>query len=147
MHLNVIQQSSMLLLTVLVTSIAPLNAAELVVKIEGIAKTGNIGCSLYSNATGFPMDATHALQQFSQQTTTGTVFVFSNLKSGKYAVSAMNDQNGNQVLDKNFLGVPKEEWGVSNNVRPALRAPSFEEASFEIDEKKDLTITIRIQKN
>ena len=92
------------------------------------------------------MDSTEAIQKFSQNTPKGTEFVFSNLKSGKYAVSVMNDKNGNKVLDKNLLGIPKEEWGVSNNVRPTLRAPSFEEAAFEIDEKKDLTLSIRIQK-
>jgi uncharacterized protein (DUF2141 family) len=68
------------------------------------------------------------------------------LKSGKYAISVMNDQNGNKILDKNLIGIPKEEWGVSNNVRPNLRAPKFEEAVFEVDEKSDLTLKIRIEK-
>ena len=92
------------------------------------------------------MDATGAILKFSQNTPTGTAFIFSNLKSGKYAISAMNDQNGNKVIDKNFLGIPKEEWGVSNNVRPTLRGPTFDEAVFEVDEKSDLTLKIRIEK-
>lgn len=121
-------------------------AAELIVKVESELADGNIGCALFSTPKGFPMDATGAILKFSQNTPTGTEFVFSNLKSGKYAVSVMNDQNGNKVIDKNFLGIPKEEWGVSNNVRPTLRAPKFEEAAFEIDEKSDLTQKIRIEK-
>ena len=121
-------------------------AAELTVKIESDSADGNIGCALFSNAKGFPIDAAGAIQKFSQNTPSGTEFVFSNLKSGKYAVSVMNDQNGNKILDKNLLGIPREEWGVSNNIRPSLRAPKFEEAAFEIDEKTDLTMNIRIKK-
>ena len=123
-----------------------LNAAELTVKVESDLADGNIGCALFSNPKGFPMDASGAIVKFSQNTPTGTEFIFSNLKSGKYALSVMNDQNGNKIIDKNLIGIPKEEWGVSNNVRPTLRAPKFEEAVFDIDEKSDLTLKIRIEK-
>jgi uncharacterized protein (DUF2141 family) len=92
------------------------------------------------------MDASGAIQKFSQNTPSGAEFVFTKLKSGKYSVSVMNDQNGNKLLDKNLFGIPKEEWGVSNNIRPTLRAPKFEEAAFEIDEKTDSSIKIRIQR-
>lgn len=141
-----IKKISILLLSMLSLWSSVTNAAELTVKVESDLADGNIGCALFSNPKGFPMDASGAILKFSQNTTTGTEFIFSNLKSGKYAVSVMNDQNGNKVIDKNFLGIPKEEWGVSNNIRPTLRAPKFEEAVFEIDEKSDLTLKIRIEK-
>lgn len=141
-----IKNLGILLFVSLTTFNQELQAADLIVKVESDSADGNIGCALFSNPKGFPMDAAGAIQKFSQNTPTGTEFVFSNLKSGKYAVSVMNDQNGNKILDKNLLGIPKEEWGVSNNIRPTLRAPKFEEAVFEIDEKSDLTLKIRIQK-
>ena len=135
------------LISVLLLSLINIGvAAELTVKIEGDSSDGNIGCALFSNPKGFPMDAGGAIQKFAQNTPMGTAFVFSNLKSGQYAVSVMNDQSGNKILDKNLIGIPKEEWGVSNNVRPNLRAPKFEEAVFEVDEKSDLTLKIRIEK-
>ncbi len=146
MNFNATRKSQMIFFYFLVTSISQVNAAELIVKVESSSPDGIIGCSLFSSPKGFPMDSTEAIQKFSQNTPSGVEFVFSNLKSGKYAVSVMNDKNGNKTLDKNLLGIPKEEWGVSNNVRPTLRAPSFEEAAFEIDEKNDLTLNIRIQK-
>ena len=146
MNSNAIKKIPMILVSLLSVISTSLYAAELTVKIESDSADGNIGCALFSNPKGFPMDAAGAIQKFSQNIPTGTEFVFSNLKSGKYAVSVMNDQNGNKILDKNLLGIPKEAWGVSNNVRPTLRAPKFEEATFEIDEKNDLTIKIRIEK-
>jgi uncharacterized protein (DUF2141 family) len=146
MHLNAINKLSVILVSLLSLINKEAQAADLTVKIESELSDGNIGCALFTNGKGFPMDGSGAIQKFSQNTPTGTEFVFSNLKSGKYAVSVMNDQNGNRILDKNLLGIPKEEWGVSNDVRPTLRAPKFEEALFEIDEKNDLTLKIRIQK-
>jgi uncharacterized protein (DUF2141 family) len=146
MNSNAIKKIPIILVSLFSVISTSLNAAELTIKIESDSTDGNIGCALFSNPKGFPMDAAGAIQKFSQNTPTGTEFVFSNLKSGKYAVSVMNDKNGNKILDKNLLGIPKEEWGVSNNVRPTLRAPKFEEAIFEIDEKSDLTLKIRIEK-
>jgi uncharacterized protein (DUF2141 family) len=146
MYFNAIKKIPIIFIALLSLVNISVKAAELTVKIESDLADGNIGCALFSNPKGFPMDAAGAVQKFSQNTPTGTEFIFSNLKSGKYAVSVMNDQNGNKILDKNLLGIPKEEWGVSNNIRPTLRAPKFEEAVFEIDEKSDLTLKIRIQK-
>lgn len=146
MHINAINKLSVIFVSLLSLINTETQAADLTVKIESDLSDGNIGCALFANVKGFPMDATGAIQKFSQNTPTGAEFVFTNLKSGKYAVSVMNDQNGNKVLDKNLLGIPKEEWGVSNNIRPTLRAPKFEEAVFEIDEKRDLTLKIRILK-
>ena len=41
--------------------------------------------------------------------------MFTDLPAGVYAVSVFHDENMNQKLDKNFVGVPKEEYGASNN--------------------------------
>ena len=34
-----------------------------------------------------------------------------------YTVVVYHDENGNEEFDKNFLGIPKESYGFSNNVR------------------------------
>lgn len=53
------------------------------------------------------------------------------LLPGTYAISCFHDLNGNGKLDKNFLGIPSEPYGFSNNARPKFRAPNWEEARFE----------------
>jgi len=62
---------------------------------------------------------------------------------GAYAISVYHDANGNHEFDQNFIGLPTEGFGFSNN--PALRIgpPSFEAARFLA--KGDLTITIRLR--
>jgi uncharacterized protein (DUF2141 family) len=40
------------------------------------------------------------------------------------------DANKNLKIDKNFLGIPKEQYGFSNNAMGKLSAPSYEQAKF-----------------
>ena len=39
------------------------------------------------------------------------------LPRGKYGVIAFHDLNGNEKLDTNFMGIPNEPYGFSNNAR------------------------------
>ncbi len=55
------------------------------------------------------------------------------LAKGEWAVALTQDTNNNDLLDKNFLGIPTEPFAFSNNVRPHLSAPNFEECKFMVD--------------
>jgi uncharacterized protein (DUF2141 family) len=68
---------------------------------------------------------------------------FEALAPGDYAVAVSHDLNGNKKADTNFVGIPTEAWGVSNNVRPGLRAPRFDEARFSVP-AEGATIAVRI---
>ena len=70
--------------------------------------------------------------------------VFENIPPGKYAVSMFLDENGNSKMDTNFMGIPKEQYGFSNNVLPATRAANFKEASFDVTEKlREISIRLK----
>jgi uncharacterized protein (DUF2141 family) len=56
---------------------------------------------------------------------------FIDLKYGIYAVAVFHDRNANKKMDKNFLGIPKESYGHSNNVRGSFGPPSFDKAKFK----------------
>ena len=49
--------------------------------------------------------------------------VFNDLPFGEYAVRLFHDKNGNGKLDTNFLGIPKEDYGFSNNARGSFGPP------------------------
>lgn len=55
------------------------------------------------------------------------------LTKGEWAVALTQDTNNNDKLDKNFLGIPTEPFAFSNNVRPHLAAPNFEECKFMVE--------------
>jgi len=52
---------------------------------------------------------------------------------GKYAVVVYHDENDNHKFDRNWIGLPTEGFGVSNNPSLFLAAPKFEESSFEVN--------------
>ena len=69
-------------------------------------------------------------------------YTFTNIPDGTYAISVFHDENENKELDKNFLGIPKEGYGFSNNIRPKFRSANFEESKFKVN--GDISITIKM---
>jgi uncharacterized protein (DUF2141 family) len=68
---------------------------------------------------------------------------FGGLASGKYAVRVFQDENDNGKLDTGFMGIPKEKWGVSNNIKPLFSGPKFEDMIFEINADKSIEIVMK----
>ncbi len=66
------------------------------------------------------------------------------LAPGKYAAAIFHDRNNNGKLDKNFIGIPKEGYGFSNNARGTFGPPDFEEAVFSVG-SEDIEMNIRLQ--
>jgi uncharacterized protein (DUF2141 family) len=109
------------------------HAGDLVVRITGLqAPLGQVGCALFASANGFPMDNAGARLGWQAADARGVTCRYANLPAGTYALSIGHDRNGNRRVDTNFLGMPTEQWAVSNNVRPSLRPPRFDEAAFRI---------------
>lgn len=52
------------------------------------------------------------------------------LPHGSYAVSIFHDVNNNEKLNTNFMGIPKEPYGFSNNPKITFGPPNFAETSF-----------------
>jgi len=51
---------------------------------------------------------------------------------GDYGIAAFHDENKNGKMDKNFLGIPLEPYGFSNNVRVNFGPPKWEKAKFVV---------------
>lgn len=52
--------------------------------------------------------------------------------SGRYAVVAYHDENGNRKFDKSWIGLPIEGYGVSRDPTIFLGPPSFEASAFAV---------------
>jgi uncharacterized protein (DUF2141 family) len=117
-----------------------IQASELIINLSDQKKAGTLMLAIYNNAEAFegsvvkekrseigvykglelylePMDST----QLSTE-----------IPDGEYAIAFFIDANGNKKLDKNFLGIPKEQFGFSNNAMGTLSAPTFEQAKFKV---------------
>ncbi len=68
--------------------------------------------------------------------------VFENIPKGIYAISIFHDENDNGKMDTNFMGIPKEDYGCSNNASGFMGPPKWKDAKFELT--SDTTITINL---
>lgn len=65
---------------------------------------------------------------------------FDSISAGKYAIQFFHDENENQKMDFNLIGIPKEKFGSSNDVKPILGPPKFEKMLFEIYQDKKIVM-------
>ena len=110
-------------------------AAGIKVEVTGFRnENGKLGCSLFKGPEGFPRDGSKVFRHMWApiQGGRGECF-FAGVPAGDYAVSVFHDENNNGKFDMNWMGMPLEGYGFSNNVKPILKAPSFDDCEFHYD--------------
>jgi uncharacterized protein (DUF2141 family) len=138
---------SLLLRTLLITGFcfatlqtAPAAIADtLTVRVNNIEKAGEIHIAVYDNAEAFEADrgekggaAPGITEGTIEMVEPGSVTYAYELPAGTYAIGIFHDVNLNNKMDNNFFGVPKEQYGFSNNARAFFGPPTFETAAFEL---------------
>src|SRR5690348_1247250 len=123
----------------------PVEANLIHVDIEGLrSDRGQVICALFSSPAGFPKrsDKATALAK-SEISHAHAACDFQGIPSGTYAVSVFHDENSNDKLDTDFVGIPREGVGASNNAKGHFGPPKFSAAAFQYSAGRyDLTITI-----
>jgi uncharacterized protein (DUF2141 family) len=127
----------------------PAAAADLTITIDNLRNSqGQIFLCVFSAETSdkklFP-DCDKGKPVRSQKAVIGSgkaVVTYYGLKDGEYAVAMIHDENGNGKLDTNFIGIPTEGLGVSNNPR-LTGAPGYDESKFQVSGNTAITITAK----
>lgn len=124
----------------------PAGSGSITIKITGLRSVnGNLLIALFNAKKGFPGKYENAVKQ-TRITAAGAehVAVFSDVPFGVYAVAVRHDENANGKLDTNFLGMPKEGVGTSNNPKSRFGPPSFDDAAFKLDRSAmELNVNLR----
>ena len=118
-----------------------------VVKVTNLKKVkGTLYIGWYNKSADFPVNDRAIFREEIEVSDLSEVTVqFDNIPAGKYAIAIFLDENDNYKLDRNLFGIPKEKYGFSNNVLPALRAATFEESVFSLTDDKRSTIVINLK--
>ena len=129
-------------LTTLLLIGLPLSASAdtLTVTVNNIKKAGEIHVAVYDNAQAFEADrgekggaAPGITEGTIEMVESDSVTYVYELPPDTYAIGIFHDVNLNNKMDNNFFGIPKEQYGFSNNARAFFGPPSFEAAAFELN--------------
>jgi uncharacterized protein (DUF2141 family) len=106
------------------------------VQLGGMRSDNGVArCGLFndSDPSAFPSSGDQAFQHHKSPAikSGATEIDFTALPPGKYALVCYHDENNNGKFDKSILGMPKEGYCFSNNVKPTLSAPNFGQCAFD----------------
>jgi len=122
-----------------------LQATQIHVDVVGLRnKKGQVLCSLFSSAIGFPKNDDKAVAHYTAEISDRRASCeFSGIAPGTYALSAFHDENSNGKLDTNFMGIPREGVAASNDARGRFGPPKFDDAAFQVSgDQVNLSIAI-----
>ena len=95
---------------------------------------GEVCIALFDNKEGFPKNDDKAVCNQCFTINKQPMSVSFDVPYGSYAVSMLHDENEDGKLNTNFMGIPKEGIGFSNDPRIIKGTPSFEKTCFEFSE-------------
>ena len=110
---------------------------EIEVNISGIRnQNGLIRLLIFNTAEGFPSEhqKSYTMRNVNIEQDSLTV-TLSVIPFNTYAISVLHDENSNGKLDTNWVGIPQEGVGVSNNVKSRLGPPKFRDSVFTLNSK------------
>jgi uncharacterized protein (DUF2141 family) len=116
------------------------NEFTLNLEVAEILKPGNLFIAIWNSSLAFNNYKRVGLKE---RVGLGIFKKAIKLPKGVYLISVYLDSNFNNQLDYNFIGIPKEQYGFSNNEIGNLRRPKFDEASFELINDSSLKIRLR----
>jgi uncharacterized protein (DUF2141 family) len=110
---------------------------KLTVTVDDLRNQTGIVCyTLFRGGDGFPDNASKAISaECFEIVARPLTFSLEGLAEGEYGMAIIHDENRDGVLNKNFLGIPKEGLGFSNRANIKLTPPGppdFESVKFTV---------------
>ncbi|WP_081867648.1 DUF2141 domain-containing protein [Hymenobacter sp. IS2118] len=136
--MSVLSSAALLVGTCLLGAAAPgprvvENQSVTVVVTSLVSTTSTVRLYFYNTREGFLKSGKWAFSKAVKPEGKRQFTLPVELPQGEWAVAITQDLNNNDKIDKNFIGIPTEPYAFSNNVRPTIAAPVFDECKFMVD--------------
>ena len=114
-------------------TLAPAAAADLTIRVENVLPAGGVlRLGLYDAAL-YPDDDSKPIASADVPAIAGeTVITLHGIPPGVYAIQTFQDVNANNKMDTSWMGLPLEPFGFSEDAKPFLSKPSFDEVKFTL---------------
>lgn len=132
-----------LLLVFLLVPVFCVAQHQLSVKVQGVkTSNGTIKVAVYNKSDNFlKFDQVFKADSVKAQKGETNIYL-EDLPEGEYALAIFHDENDNEKLDTNWLGVPKEDIGFSNARMKTFGPPHYKECSFRLLNSHEIQISL-----
>lgn len=121
-----------------------LGQKSLSVEVIGVKNSeGKIRVAIYDSSDTFLKFDKVFMTGSTEARSGSTKILIGDLPEGSYALAIFHDENGNDELDTNWLGIPKEAVGFSNAKMKTFGPPSFKECLIEHHGNDELTVQLQ----
>ncbi|QSP93965.1 MipA/OmpV family protein [Marinobacter salinisoli] len=120
------------------------HAADLSVNVRNLPDEGTVVLQVYDDADAFG-DFRNPAREVRYPIAPGDSYLIPDVPEGEIAVLVYLDENDNRALDRNFIGIPREPVGLSNNYQPK-GPPTFKQASFMMEAGATTNLDIELYK-
>ena len=134
---------NLLLYFLLLAGFISTNNPQLTINIERIeVLEGDIRIGVFNTSEKFLKQGETFRNYIIPVKNTTETIIINDLPKGEYGFILYHDINADGKMNRNFIGIPKEPFGFSNNVKPKFAKPTFEECKFLLVE--DLVLHIAL---
>ncbi len=104
--------------------------ATLTIKFNKSIDSGNLLVYIYDKAEGFPKRKDLAYKTLIIKANHTRQITIDNLPYNRYAIIIIHDENSNQKMDRNWMGMPGEPYALSKKTTFRIGPPKFKDVSF-----------------
>lgn len=133
--------NSFFLFMTLITGLFSSENPQLTIKISNIEKIkGEIKIGVFNKETNFLKESGTIKNYSIKVDKNSAIITITDLPKGEYAITMYHDENSDNECNRNFMGIPKEGYGFSNNFKPKFGPPKYKDCKFILSDDKTLNI-------
>ncbi|MCK5821803.1 MAG: DUF2141 domain-containing protein [Bacteroidales bacterium] len=135
-----------LLTVIILLFVLHLGAQTVKLNIRNVKTTkGSIQLVVFKDAESFKKDCPCIIKRFSKDSLNdGSITLSMHLPKGEYGIILLDDENDNEDMDNNIIGLPKEGYGFAGFTHRGIRRPKFDNFKFTVEEGvKTMGIRVR----
>ncbi|MDX1699043.1 MAG: DUF2141 domain-containing protein [Melioribacteraceae bacterium] len=119
-------------------------SGKFVVIVSGFdSDEGNAMIALYNSEENYSENGEKFKRTMSKIKDSKVEWIIEDLPFGEYAIKLYHDENENGRMDRNMMGIPKEDYAFSNNATGSFGPADYDDAKFEFVEsgqKQEISI-------
>lgn len=116
---------------------------KLSVDVIGVkSNNGNVLVAVYNSSDSF-LDSDKMFSGGSSKAELGnTLVIIDDLPDGEYALAIFHDEDGDDELDTNWIGIPKEPICFSIGKMKTFGPPKYSECAFKVEGDKKIQVSL-----